>query len=572
MTHSCFGFDASDVPLNILPVPDEYISTIDVPYEGILEDINVTEFFGTHFNVGQLSVKLVSPQGTEVVLFDEICEGNQDFDLSFDDASPNNILPCPPTDGGVYQPEEPLSALIGEQTQGTWTLVITDDVSGGGGQLEGWALALCVGNAGTFDLTSSSGEIELCQGEETSIEVVAEEVFFFEDAIDLTEINAPSGVTVSFNPASILPGQTSTATFATSSDAEVGSFSPGILGTSGAVTDQLDIISGINLSDPQEPVLISPANGAEATGFALFEWEAVPSPSAMYELQLAEDESFATLIETVENISDNFLSYEGLPSNQTLFWRIANNNGCDESFSAPRELNTLPCGQYIAEDDLPLNISPVANEYLLTTEVPFSGVLSNIRITNIAGTHFRVSDLTMSLISPDGVEVLLFSDICEGENDFNLGFGTEGLSEIDCPATTGLLYQPFESFAAFEGIDPQGEWTLKVVDSVSGGGGQLVSWGLEICYDENVFSTENAPESQFGLFPNPTTDNVVIEMDGYIQNVNVFDVSGRLIGQFTGNGNKRLEISLGDFAEGVYLVQVNSDKGIGAKRLIKANQ
>src|SRR5262249_44680300 len=59
-------------------------------------------------------------------------------------------LPCPPTDGLVHAPEEPLAAFIGENPNGTWTLHIDDVVDFDGGSLDAWGVEVCTGSGCTL--------------------------------------------------------------------------------------------------------------------------------------------------------------------------------------------------------------------------------------------------------------------------------------------------------------------------------------------------------------------------------------------------------------------------------------
>lgn len=571
LTHSCFPFAAEDVPADISPVPGQTTSVISIPYEGIVEDVNITSLQATHGDLGQISAKLVGPSGTEVILFESICDNTQDLDIAFDDAAPSGVVECPANNGEVYEPVEALSAFIGESTQGDWVLVITDDVSGGGGSLDLWSLEVCVGNAGTFQITSNDTDIILCQGEATTLEVTAEEVFFFENAIDLSGNNLPEGVTISFSPETIFPGETSTVTFELSEDAIPGAYTPFIVGVSDNVSDDLEIPAGINSAQPESPELESPTEGEETTGFAEFIWSEVPSPNAQYELQIGFDQDFTELYLSESGLTDTDFSVEGLPASALLYWRVIVDNGCDEAISETRSFSTQACGSIEPESGVPFNISPVANDYVSEIEVPLSGVIEGIRIPYITGTHFRVSDLEMSLESPSGTEVLLFSAICEDSNDFDLGFVEGGEPDVNCPPTDGLLYAPAESFTAFEGEDPQGAWLLKISDSVSGGGGQFTAWALEICYSENVFSTSNIDPDAFSLYPNPALEEIFIEIPQGIEvtNVSVFDVTGRLI---EGKGNLSEDIfsvNVSAYTEGLYLIRLSGDFGSVTKRFVK---
>jgi hypothetical protein len=75
---------------------------------------------------------------------DQICNNEDNFDVNFDDAALNNILPCPPVGGGSYQPSQALSAFNGENANGVWTLTIKDNFNQDGGSLTAWGLNICI--------------------------------------------------------------------------------------------------------------------------------------------------------------------------------------------------------------------------------------------------------------------------------------------------------------------------------------------------------------------------------------------------------------------------------------------
>jgi subtilisin-like proprotein convertase family protein len=118
-------------------------STITMVNDGWINDVNVKNINGLHTYVEDLVVTLISPAGTEVILFAGICGSLDDFDLSLDDDADLSVISCPPTTQGVYQPQEPLAAFNQERSQGVWTLRIDDLVQFDGGQLDGWMLEVC---------------------------------------------------------------------------------------------------------------------------------------------------------------------------------------------------------------------------------------------------------------------------------------------------------------------------------------------------------------------------------------------------------------------------------------------
>ncbi|MEM8524672.1 MAG: T9SS type A sorting domain-containing protein [Bacteroidota bacterium] len=148
----CDNTMSTDVPTAILNSATVE-SDIVITRTGTITDVNVS-FSGTHGRIRDLTFELRSPSGTRIQLvdLDDPCNGRQrDFDFGFDDQSTLTIdddLPCPPTSGLNYQPEQALSAFNNEEINGTWTLFITDDRNRFTGELEAWQLDICTGGGG----------------------------------------------------------------------------------------------------------------------------------------------------------------------------------------------------------------------------------------------------------------------------------------------------------------------------------------------------------------------------------------------------------------------------------------
>ncbi len=142
--NSCTSY-ANDTKVNIsgtgLPTVE---STIFVPDEGVINDLNLPFLDIAYQPVKSLRISLISPAETEVVVFDQGCGNTFIFKVGFDDDAPSTIV-CPPDDGIVFQPANPLSAFIGENIQGTWTLRVEVVTPGFGatGSINSWELEFC---------------------------------------------------------------------------------------------------------------------------------------------------------------------------------------------------------------------------------------------------------------------------------------------------------------------------------------------------------------------------------------------------------------------------------------------
>ena len=144
-TISCFAVMSTEVPVTI-PVGGDPIvsSTISTSIEMEITDVDVINLTGTHSWIDDLKFTLISPDGTEQLIWDQPCGNHDNFDINLDDEAPNGNWPCPPTNGGTYQPDGALSVFDGGSTNGVWTLEIEDVFIGDdGGELNSWGLQVC---------------------------------------------------------------------------------------------------------------------------------------------------------------------------------------------------------------------------------------------------------------------------------------------------------------------------------------------------------------------------------------------------------------------------------------------
>ena len=130
-------------------------SIITISEDAIITDVNVTLNINHTFN-GDLDVKLIGSDGTEVILFEDVGASGENFTNTVldDDASTAiNAGSAPFT--GTFRPQGSLSDFNGLMSAGDWTLSITDDANQDGGELLNWSLQVC------FDTSLSVANNEL---------------------------------------------------------------------------------------------------------------------------------------------------------------------------------------------------------------------------------------------------------------------------------------------------------------------------------------------------------------------------------------------------------------------------
>lgn len=137
--------------------------------------------------------------------------------------------------------------------------------------------------------------------------------------------------------------------------------------------------------------------------------------------------------------------------------------------------------------------------------------------------HTFAADLDITLTSPAGTVVTITTD--NGGSNDNVFNGTGWEDEAGIPVTdftftngvTAFTLVPEEALAAFQGENPNGVWTLTIVDDTEGDSGTLVTWALEFettsgCTQQTCSLTcpANITVKTFGssavvTYPAPTT-------------------------------------------------------------------
>ena len=152
----CNTYNSADVPLAISwGDPSVASASIEVDGNYTLQDIQVSMNI-THSWIGDVVATLISPAGTEVVLFSRECGQDNNANVTFSDSG--DALTCLGGDAairGILAPAQALSQLYGQSVNGTWTLQIADEEGGDGGELTAWSLNLCGLETVTAGLTQN---------------------------------------------------------------------------------------------------------------------------------------------------------------------------------------------------------------------------------------------------------------------------------------------------------------------------------------------------------------------------------------------------------------------------------
>ena len=122
--------------------PGVTTSMISVPDGLEITDVNVTLDI-SHTNDADLDVFLIAPDGTRVELFTDVGGSGDNFTgTTLDDEAGQDITSGVAPFTGVFRPEGNLAALVAKQSNGVWTLEVSDDSRKDTGVLNSWSLEI----------------------------------------------------------------------------------------------------------------------------------------------------------------------------------------------------------------------------------------------------------------------------------------------------------------------------------------------------------------------------------------------------------------------------------------------
>lgn len=367
----------------------------------------------------------------------------------------------------------------------------------------------------TMGLSSDGTTICLPDNFETDILTAA--VLGYSDPIqlDLTG-NVPPGAIASFSTTSLNPGETGHFSVDLSSVDEDGVYSFSIHAVSGANEFTMPITLILRRNNFSGLALQQPADGAtNTTLLQTLHWN--PGLDAdTYDVELSTTPAFTTLVASQTGTAqDSFKVNVLLEKGTAYYWRVRPNNECgSHEWTEPFFFSTYAedCKQF-ESNDLPKNLS-AGNAAAIETNVTVNlgGLISDVNIKQIDGYHEFFKDLEAHLISPGGVDVLLWQSKCGNFNgNFNFGLDDSAPGAFPCPPNnTGKSYRPVNPFTPFYGVSSTGTWTFRLQDNVIGSGGTLEAFAIEFCAGITVnppFLVNN------NIMPLPSGTNRVITPD-----------------------------------------------------------
>ncbi|MFN0034219.1 MAG: reprolysin-like metallopeptidase [Saprospiraceae bacterium] len=146
---NCSQLAANDLPKSISANGTPTVeSKITLLAGGQISDLNVKKVQGSHEYFKDLEVHLISPIGTDVLLWKDRCSSSSgNFNIGFDDGAGAFFSCPPPNNNAVFKSTGLLSTFNGENAAGVWTLRVKDNSVSSGGSLAAFELQICSNEA-----------------------------------------------------------------------------------------------------------------------------------------------------------------------------------------------------------------------------------------------------------------------------------------------------------------------------------------------------------------------------------------------------------------------------------------
>ena len=243
------------------------------------------------------------------------------------------------------------------------------------------------------------------------------------------------------------------------------------------------------------------------------------------------------------------------------------------TFAPPKKLylqNTGTRDTTIRSLDIPIHfVAETETTIVSHINIPFNKTVLGVKsLINL--THDYMGDLSLSLLSPSGTEIVLAAGIgSDGQGFINTNFDDYSPNSIQdtnfrYPYTGS--YSPVDKLWLMNGENSSGEWTLKIVDNYAPEQGTLNSWSITLTYstDRDVSDVPNHFELMEN-FPNPFNPITRIPFDvPYYSRVKiiVYDITGREVAKLLDEFRSPRFNDFVDFD--INSVRVNGGSGIAS--------
>lgn len=439
------------------------------------------------------------------------------------------------------------------------------------------------GLSSNIALIPTSDNVELCSNQTATYTFNYKQVGG--GTTNFSATGVPSGANVSISPTSLSANGTVTMTVSNLGSVVPGEYNIGIVGNNGVELETRTKVLKIYSSTFDPVVITSPSNGFNGAAIRVnLRWQANSNVEDQI-VQLSTSPTFSTFIVNQSTPSTNYF-VSGLLQDTVYYWRIVPSNRCGAASANSATVNSFRTGIitcdniFNATDFSDATIATTAN---VTASVPInvSGgiIISDLKVT-LDISHTWIGDMIISLEGPASIgspEIILLNQPCVGSGNTYpniLATLDDAGAALVCEATSPVVRgtaAPFESFIAFNGLNADGVWTLKVEDVGNQDGGTINSVSLNFCkVVPSVLSSNDTVLGSLKVYPNPAKGIVNIDLAGVTlgeTTYELFDIQGRkVISKISSNYIESLNIE--NLSEGIYMLSIKNGGAKTTKKLV----
>ena len=311
------------------------------------------------------------------------------------------------------------------------------------------------------------------------------------DSLEMMVTGLPEGLSTRFNPFNPRPGGRVRLTVTGMTDQPLGVYEALVTGTSavGEVSQPISITK-YSGEPEQGPVLRGPFGLQPDIRPVLL---VQGSLTELYQFQVAERDDFNELL--YDEITDrpSFTLPAYLSSNSRYFWRARTrdaNGGCGISRWSTANFISGDCPIFSTTSS-PVEIStgPPVQNVAMTLDIATPGEIIDLDLALLDLEHSYLNDVEVDLESPSGTRATIFDRSCGGNDNILLNFDDEAeITELFCPPVNASAFvkSPGEGLGVFNGQQLAGTWTLSVRDRANQDGGQVNSFRIKACLEQEA--------------------------------------------------------------------------------------
>jgi subtilisin-like proprotein convertase family protein len=329
-------------------------------------------------------------------------------------------------------------------------------------------------------------QVQTCQPQDAVFNFTFQTFGGFEEPVALEVVGLPEGMVAEFSTDTVQVDDSRISLVLSGTESvSPGTYALEVLGTDGGTSTSVPLLLQVAGDSFVPPILISPADGATDVNLRPeLLWESDSSVTS-YDVEIATDASFVNIVQQ-QRVYGNSYQPGPLEVNSIYFWRVRPVSACgDGEFTSFSSFSTLSSGcRTLVAGGTPIPISStgtptVTSVITVADDRPVLAVRVGVDVE-----HTFVSDLIITLTSPEGTKVTLVSNSCGEANDINAIFDAEAPIFVcgNNPAISGEV-RPLGSLNAFAGESSFGEWVLTIEDTAPADGGRLNNFSLELCVE-----------------------------------------------------------------------------------------